>query len=31
MYGKFKSKLILSDFLDPEVWYFLRYNEKVQI
>ena len=31
VYGTFKSTIILKDFLDAEVWYFLRYNEKMQI
>ena len=34
VYGIFKSTIILSPSdnpIDPEVWYFLRYNEKMQL
>ena len=31
VYGTFKSTIILKYFLDAKVWYFLRYNEKMQI
>ena len=31
VYGTFKSTIILKDFLDAEVWYFLRYNKKMKI
>ena len=31
VYGTFKSTIILSNFFDAEVWYFLRYNEKMEI
>ena len=31
VYGTFKSTIILSNFLDAEVRYFLRYNEKMKI
>ena len=34
VYGIFKSTIILSpsdDAIDPEVWYFLRYNKRMQL